>query len=176
MQFGRRFEDPVVRGYILDVGPRFFILALVNDRLWFDGYECFRIGDVRGLRSDLYAPFAEAALRARGERLRRQPGVSVAGVRALLATANRAFPLITIHREVVDPTVCWIGRVVDVERGRVSLLQIRPDATWEETPTVYRLSEITRVSFGGDYEGALHLVGGRPPKPTPPRHGGRTRS
>lgn len=35
-----------------------------------------------------------------------------------------------------------------------------PDALWEEKPEIYRLSQITRVSFGGDYETALHLVGG----------------
>jgi len=44
----------------------------------------------------------------------------------------------------------------------VSLLEIGPDAVWDDKPETYRLSEITRVDFGGDYEGALHLVGGSP--------------
>ena len=69
----------------------------------------------------------------------------------------------TIHREKVDPDVCWIGRVLGVEGGSVSLLEIDPKATWKKTPTCYRLREITRVNFGGDYENALHLVGGNPP-------------
>ena len=68
----------------------------------------------------------------------------------------------TVQREQVDPDVCWIGRILRVELGRVSLLEITPDATWEEKPESYRLSEITRVSFGADYESALHLVGGDP--------------
>jgi len=77
-----------------------------------------------------------------------------------LRSAGRAFPLVAIHREKVDPDVCHIGRVVNIKRGRVVLLEIRPDATWEDGPSEYRLNEITRVNFGGDYENALHIVGG----------------
>jgi hypothetical protein len=70
--------------------------------------------------------------------------------------------LVTIHREEVDPVVCWIGREQCVNRARVSLLEIAPDAIWEDKPEEYRIKEITRVNFGGDYENALHLVGGEP--------------
>jgi hypothetical protein len=72
--------------------------------------------------------------------------------------------LVTIHRERVDRGVCWIGRVIGVDRGCVKLLEIRPDATWNDEPEVYRLSEITRIDFGGGYAEALKLVGGLGPK------------
>jgi len=160
IQFSRRFEDSPVRGYVLDIGPRFFMLALVSDRIWFDGFECFRLGDVSEVRPDPYSRFAEAALRRRAEGIPRKPRVSVASIEELLLSANRVFPLVTIHREQVDPDVCFIGRVLGIGRGSVSLLEIRPDATWDEKPSEYRLSEITRVNFGGDYEDALVLVGG----------------
>jgi hypothetical protein len=83
-------------------------------------------------------------------------------VQNLLLSAGRSFPLVTIHREQIEPDACWIGRVKGIKRGRVSLLEINPDARWDAHPTAYRLSEITRVNFGGDYENALHLVGGEP--------------
>jgi hypothetical protein len=44
----------------------------------------------------------------------------------------------------------------------LSLLEIGPDAKWEDSPEEYRVGEITRVNFGGDYENALHLAGGDP--------------
>jgi hypothetical protein len=163
VRFSRRFETSPVRGYVLDVGRTFFLLALVSDRLWFDGFECFRVADVSNVRPDPYTDFARAALRKRGERIPRKPRVSVTRTDELLVSAGRAFPLVTIHLEEVDPDVCWIGRVLDVRRGRVSLLEIDPAARWKSRPNDYRLSEITRVSFGGDYEDALHLVGGDPP-------------
>jgi len=162
VHFSRRFEETPIRGYILDVGPKFFLLALVSDRFWFDGFECLRIADVRDIRPDPYAAFAEAALRKRGERIPKKPRVSLAGIEELLLSAGRAFPLVTIHREQVDPEICNIGHVVTVDRGRLSLLEIHPDATWNTVSNTYRAREITRVNFGGDYEDALYLVGGRP--------------
>jgi hypothetical protein len=44
---------------VLDIGPRFFLLAVVSDRLRFDGFECFRLGDVSDVHPDPYATFAE---------------------------------------------------------------------------------------------------------------------
>jgi len=162
VRFSRRFEESPIRGYVQHVGPKFFLLALVSDRIWFDGFECFRIGDVHDLGLDPYAAFAEAALKKRGERVPRKPRVNLTSIEDLLLTASRSFPLVTIHREQVDPDVCWIGRVTGIDRGLVSLLEIKPDATWNERPSEYRLSEITHVNFGGDYEEALHLVVGDP--------------
>jgi hypothetical protein len=102
------------------------------------------------------------------------PAVSVSNLEELLRSAGGAFPLVTIHREQVDATVCWIGRVLHAGGGRVIMLEIKPDATWEKKPTTFRLSEITCVAFGGDYVGALALVGGsayrqvkRAPQPRP---------
>lgn len=160
--FKSRFDHSPVRGYVLDVGPKFFLLAVVSDRIWFDGFECFRVGDVSDLCPDPYGAFAESALQIRGEQIPEMPDVNIASIEELLLSAGREFPLVTVHREKVAPDVCWIGRILSVGQGRVSLREINPDANWEENPEIYRLSQITRVSFGGDYETALHLVGGIP--------------
>lgn len=118
--------------------------------------------DVSNIRADEYAQFVESALRKRGEIIPAKPPVALTSIEKLLESANRAFPLLTIHREEINPNVCHIGRVVGVGNGKVSLLEIGPDAKWDKQPTNYQLIEITRVNFGGDYEGALHLVGGAP--------------
>jgi hypothetical protein len=134
-------------------------LSLVSDRLWFDGFECFRVSDVKKISLDPYAKFTEAALRKRGERKPRKPRVHVSSIEKLLRSAARAFPLVTIHQESKNPDVCHIGRVQRIRKGVVELLEIGPNASWDTAPTAYNLSEITRVNFGGDYEEALHLVG-----------------
>jgi hypothetical protein len=117
---------------------------------------------MKDLRIDPYAAFSESARKRLGDRKPRKPKVSVASVEELLLSANKAFPLITIHRERIKPESCWIGKVEKVERGRVTLMEIGPDAKWDEKPSTYKLSEITCVEFGGEYETALHLVGGEP--------------
>ncbi len=162
VKFTRPFEDGSVDGYVLAIGPQFFLLALVDD-VRFNGFQCLRISDVRGLQAPAkYAAFIEAALKVRGERMPERPRLKLDSLEELLWSANRAFPLVTIHREKVDPDICNIGRITAVKNNRVSLLEIGPDALWDKEPCHYNLKEITRVDFGGDYEEALHLVGGAP--------------
>ena len=163
VRFDTRFDDFDVRGYILAIGPRFFIAALVSDNLWLDGFECFRISDIRDLEVDPYALFAEAALFKRGERRPTQSPVSVESLEELLLSSAAAFPLVTIHEDIADAGICKIGRVLGVNNGRLSLLEIGPDAIWDEAPNEYALDDITRVNFGGDYEDALNIVSGKPP-------------
>ena len=129
---------------------------------------------MKELRPAPYAAFAEAALEKRGERVPRKPRVNMAGIGELLTSAGRAFPLVTIHREEIDPDACWIGRVLAANRSIVSIREITPAARWESTPEEYALSEITRVGFGADYEGALYLVGGEPPPTSGAKRPART--
>lgn len=163
IRFSSRFESGTIHGYVLDVGPKFFLLALLGDGLRFEGFECFRIQDVGNIEPDPYTAFAETALKRRGMRRPKKPHVNVSSIENLLQSASREFPLVAIHLEQVDPDVCWIGRVERIADGRVVLLEIGADAVWDDRPEEYRLNKITRVSFGGEYEDALHLVGGHPP-------------
>lgn len=166
IRFERPFEDGWVEGYVLDVGPQFFMMANLEGDMRFDGFVCCRLADIRRLRVPCpYGAFAEAALKKRGERKPKKPRVTLDSLPQLLESANRAFPLVTIHREKASDG-CEIGRIIGIEKGRVSLLEINPDASWEKGPAAYPLREITRVDFGGGYEEALHLVGGGAPRGT----------
>lgn len=162
----RPFEQSYVRGYILDVGAEFFLLGLVSDRLWLDGFECFRVGDVDELVPDPYADFTQAALAARGE-ARPALTLGLADIAALLTSAAERFPLVTIHKERDQPDACYVGKPISIEGGIVWMLEIGPDAKWDGEPSAHKLADITRVNFGGDYEDALALIGGAPPAATP---------
>lgn len=164
VRFTRTFEEGFARGYVLDVGPKFFLIALLqSDGIRFDGFACFRIADVRNLRPDPYAAFAEAALKKLSEPMPKKPKVRVASIEELVLSASKSFALLTIHREKIEPEVCWIGKLQKIGREEVSLLEIGPDARWDRKPTLHKLNEITAVEFGSEYERALLLVGGNPP-------------
>ena len=68
------------------------------------------------------------------------------------------------HREEIDSDVCHIGKILRIDDEYVSLLEIDPDAEWGNEAEQYRISEITRLDFGGKYEEALLLVGGKCPR------------
>jgi hypothetical protein len=156
----RRFEETNVRGYIFGLGPKFFLIAVVSDRLRHDGFECFRLADLISVEPDPYANFAQEALRLRGLRRPKMPRVKLDSIEDILVSSAVAFPLVAIHSEAKDPDICQIGKVLAVNESQVALLEINPDATWDSEPTVHTLRSITRVGFGGDYEEALFLVGG----------------
>jgi hypothetical protein len=100
VRFASALERGTASGYVLDIGPQFFLLALVSDGIRFNGFQCYRMSDVRRLQvPDKYALFHEAVLNKRGERRPKKPPVVVSSLSELLLSANRAFPLVTIHRE-----------------------------------------------------------------------------
>lgn len=160
VRFASALDRGTINGYVLYIGPQFFLIALVSDGIRPNGFQCFRLSDVRKLQvPDKYARFHEAVLKKRGARFPKKPHVDVKSLPRLLLTANKAFPLVTIHREKKERSACWIGRVVDLSRGRLTLLEIGPGASWDRELHTHRLSEITRVDFGGDYENALYMIG-----------------
>ena len=110
IRFTRRYELGFTRGYVMDVGTEFFLLAQVGDSPQFDGFGCYCIADVRNLSSDPYAAFAEAAMKKLGVKRPRKPNVTVASLAELLRSANESFPLVTIHRERARPGLCEARR------------------------------------------------------------------
>lgn len=163
ISFTRPFDEHSTCGYVVDIGQKLFLIAVIGEDMRFNGFQCFRLADLRGLQiPHKYAAFCEAALHKRGEQLPKKSRVTVRSLEELLISVSRAFPLLTIHREQVDPDACQIGRAIEVNKSYISLLEIGPDACWDRHPSHYPLGEITRVDFGGDYEEALHLVGGQP--------------
>lgn len=162
IRFESPFEPGYRRGYVLRMGETFFLFAVVTDAGRFDGFRCVRIQDAKRLGEDPYAAFAVAALRARRESIAKAPRIRLGTVEEILLSASKQAPLIVIDCHKRKPGVCWIGKVLSVENGLLSFLEIGPDAMWDKEPTKYNVKEITEVGFGGGYEEALHLVGGEP--------------
>ena len=60
VRFASALERGTVNGYVLDIGSQFFLIALVSDGLRFNGFQCYRLSDVRKLRvPDKYAQFTK---------------------------------------------------------------------------------------------------------------------
>lgn len=161
--YRENLEPGWAHGYVEVIGKHWFALNLVDDGVRFNGFNCFRIADVsKVVVPDPHADFLASALKKRGEKRPRFKALDLSSLASLIRAAAKKFPLLTVHLEVEQADVCYIGRVVEVGDDHVILRDVAPDGKWRTKPDSYALSDITRVDFGGAYEQALYLVAGEP--------------
>lgn len=100
----------------------------------------------------------------RGEWPPTTPEVVLDDTAGLVRTAALAWPLVTLHFELDNPDVCYLGRPAGFTARSVRWRDISPQAEWDDEVALRQLARVTRVDFGGRYEDALAIVGG--PAPT----------
>jgi hypothetical protein len=156
VEFDRKATDPHnVIGFALDWSDDLTLVHVLNsDRMELNGYSVIRNPDVRRWRPLGASGFISRALNI-GPIY--PDGISVTNWRDLLESACQRFSLLTLHREMVNPRVCYVGRVISVTERIVTLKKIDADARWGERKR-YRLHDLTKVDFGGGYEEALAIV------------------
>ena len=165
VNFSRPFEPGTFTGYVLDVAPKFFLLASLNEALEFEHYTCLRVADVRSLQLPAkYAAFYTKARKLRGDKIPKRIKVDLTDAGSILRSL--ASSVVTVHLEQVAPDTCNIGVVTGAGKNDFELREIQPGARWSKRPTYHRLKEITRIDLPGPYERALLLVGGPPPTST----------
>ena len=153
-----------IEGFVLKIGAEWLLVHNLDPEIFLDGHVALRLRDVRNVKPLASASFTARALQHFGDRPRMPGRVDLTSTRTVIESASRRFPLVTVHVERRNPTVCYIGVPVDINSKTLRLRHITPDADWEKDPINYPLRDITRVEIGGHYERALLAVGGRPPK------------
>lgn len=152
---------PEFDGYILDCSESLVCLAVLDDRIRFNGIEVFYQNQITELDVPTsHATFYETAIRLRGDPAPALPPLDLSSMQSVLESLEKTAPLIVIHRELQEPEICEIGQVVGLDAKTFRLREIDPDADWADDATEFRYEDISRVGFGGEYEAALALVAG----------------
>ncbi|MFF4416645.1 hypothetical protein ACFYY8_29330 [Streptosporangium sp. NPDC001559] len=152
--------------YVVGLGRKWVLLHTISAGFHLDGHSVVRLRDVEhATHSGRKAVrVAHRALRLRGERPWTPPGIDLDTTTGLIDTLTKAFPLVSVHIEEIDPDVCHIGRAHGVTRKKnLRLQEISPGAAWGNACSKYRTTDITRFDVGDGYIDALHAVGGNPP-------------
>jgi len=155
-------EEGHVTGVIAGVSTRLIALSVLSDGLRPNGFSVVRRADVSELLApDPYAGFANEALRLRGDKLGKLPKLDLTSWHTLVTGAQKRFPLLTLHLELTQPDLCYIGRPVELTARAGTFLTIGPDAEWDRQDLAkLPWRDVTRIDFGGEYEQALALVAG----------------
>ncbi|GGT22299.1 hypothetical protein ACFFV7_48640 [Nonomuraea spiralis] len=153
--------------YVVGVGRKWALLHTISDQLHLDGHSAVRLRDVEHATRSAWkgSTVAHRALTSRGEHPQPLPEIDLDSTTGLITTLTKAFPLMAVHIERIDPHVCYIGRAHGVTRKkRLRLQEIDPAADWALICSMNRTTDITRFDVGGGYIDALHSVGGDPPE------------
>lgn len=152
---------PEFDGYVLACSDSLVCLAILDDRIRFNGIEIFYIEQITQLDAPTpHATFFETAVRLRGDSTPVLPPLNLSSIKSVLESLAKNAPLVVIHRENQDPDICEIGQIAALDSDTFQLREIDPDADWADETTEFRYADISRVGFGGEYEAALALVAG----------------
>lgn len=151
-------EDDI-DGYVVGVSELFVMLHAIDlNFINLNGYIVLRTEDIRRYRvREDHEFFLNRALKLKGIQPVPQPEIDLSSVPTLLTSAEARFPLVTIHREIMNSETCFIGRVQKLTDKTVTMEEISPAAKSDRARR-YSFKDITRIDFGGAYEEALALV------------------
>ncbi|OQX38185.1 MAG: hypothetical protein B0D91_04840 [Oceanospirillales bacterium LUC14_002_19_P2] len=146
-------------GFVIEQSQELLLLQLINDRISLDGYQLLRQSDITDIEQPMpHHGFIEKALELRQQHPVHPGIVNMSSMESALQSISQSSPLVTIHQESLEPDICWIGRVVSTSQGSLYLKCITPDARFEQDVDSYRIADVSRVDFGGDYEQILWRV------------------
>ena len=150
-----------LEGFVVDLDEDWVVLNLVYD-VSLNGWSVVRMDTLREIERQGSDTFIARALDWYSE----EPmplEVDLESTADLLRSAAARFPVLTLYTEVVDHTVCVIGRPQRITAKKVDVLELSSEAVWSGKHRTLRLDDITRVDVGGRYETVLHHLGGYPP-------------
>lgn len=150
-------------GFVVGVGKKWAIVAATADGGHFDGYVAIRVKDITNVWKD--TSFEGRFARTLPEWPPQCPGgLDLERTGTLIKGLGALAPLIGIEQERrYKSAMTWIGALHDVNDGRVWLHEVRPDATWEDYVAGYKLTRVTKVSLGNQYQRALSVMAGDAP-------------
>lgn len=146
-------------GYILDVGTRYALVALLANELVLDGFSVVRTDGIVDVKRRPTAAFVERVLRARNQWPPSCPvPIDLDSVVGALSSLTDA-PIIEVRTDITHPHVFYVGEIVKVGKRNLHLHDVHPDGRWAPEITTFPLRDITRVDVGTLYAYAFVQAG-----------------
>ena len=117
------------------------------------------------------ATFIRRALAAEGHwPLPELDGIDLTTTPAVLRSAARLAPMVSVYYEKDDPDDCRIGVPHSFKRHGFRLQLVTTAAEWDFS-TTFRYRRVSRIGIGGSYQDRLAAIAGAAPDP---QHGNAT--
>lgn len=163
LEIKRRLKDAgTTIGFVVDFSDSLVMFHTLDmDTFRLNGYTVIREEDISQYRVFNKAEYWQVrAVRHFHLKPMRPTGVSVTSLPELLKSAAEQYALITLHPEKIKPDVCFIGSLYTMKEHTVTIEDLNCNGEWTGHRRL-RLSDVTRVDFGGGYEDALKATAPR---------------
>lgn len=148
-------------GVPVAVGTEWLVISRLGDAILLDGFDALRLSDITDVKHDFQRrSFYVRGLKHKRAALAALPALDLNSGRDLLRSAQRCYSLLVISREIENPGVAEIGRIIRASSHSYAMRLLTPNAKWVSEGVSYRTGEITRIGFGGEYEETLAAVAG----------------
>ncbi len=144
-----------VRGFVTAVAADLFVFSTVDDQCEFNGTSALRTEDVTFVRRN------DEVLQAWTRVLQESPSspapvkhLDLSSWESLVRSAAGEEPVVTFHRERVDESICHIGTNIKIDGEWVIADEVSVEGT-VDGQFALKMSDLTKVDFGGGYERAL---------------------
>ncbi len=144
-------------GYVLDFNDSLILIHLLEwNTFTLNGYVIIRKQDINRHRVfDKKSCWQNQA--AKASRLKPiHPNISIATLEESIKSADKAFPVITIEKELVIGDACWIGTLAGITAKTITINKLNTCAEWAGKRK-FNLKDITCLQFGDGYATALAL-------------------
>ncbi len=157
--FDREPINEITSGFVLDYSDDLVLVNLVDCNFRLSGYSVVRYADIQYYSSSEDNPFEAAAIKKLELKPEPLKGVDLSGMEAAITSAQKLFPILSIHRELKDNEFLT-GMVVDMGGGKFTMCG--PDTDMRDIALAkYSAKDVTRVDFGTGFEEAVELTLGK---------------
>lgn len=157
VEFNRKKYKDKLLGFVLAISEKFALVHIFDcDYFRTDGYCVFENDSIKTFRvydSDEY--FLNEIVEKKKIKPKTISNISMESWETILQTVNDNFSLVVVEFEETYKNQCNIGTLEKSGKKTFSLLEIKTDASWDESATKYKLKNLTKVSFNNAYENTL---------------------
>lgn len=160
----RRAAMDEVTGYVMDVGSRWALVAVLTEGREPNGYEVLRLRHVKRVKNiQKKGDIDRRVLEARGLWPLSSISVNLDRTGPLLDDLTALEPVLMFHTEEKWPDMAWVGSLCRREGKRTWYHALDPQAQWLRELESFKTRRPTRISVGNDYVAGLVLVAGSSP-------------
>lgn len=161
VEFNRKpFDKFKDYGFVLACNDDFTVIQILDKTLYqMDGYCVFQNKSVKTFRVyDKEEYYLNEVVKLKRLEPKPIPQILIESWETILQTVNDNFNLVGIESELIYKNQLNIGRLKEIGKKKFSLIEIDPEAEWDDSPTKYEYKHLTRVSFDCPYINTLWEV------------------